>query len=157
MKKSIFIALAVGVVSTTAYGQKKESESAPKAVEAAFQQKFPNAQNAKWEKENDAEWEADFKLDGKKYSANFSKDGTWKETEHEISKSEIPAAVQKTLNTDFEGYKVDEAEISESADGTAYEFELEKGKTDIEVLIDANGNVLKKQVEEEGSEGKDED
>jgi len=156
MKKSIFIAIAAAAISTVAYGQKKESEVAPKTVETAFQQKFPTAQKVKWEKENDAEWEAEFKLDGKEYSANFSIDGTWKETEHEIAKSEIPSAVQNTLNTEFAGYKIEESEISETSEGTAYEFELEKGKSEMEVTIDANGNVLKKQVEEDQEE-KDKD
>ncbi|MCF8462169.1 MAG: PepSY-like domain-containing protein [Flavobacteriales bacterium] len=152
MKKSMVIALAMAAISTAACGQKKESEIAPKAVEASFQKKFPNAQKVKWEKENDSEWEAEFKLDGKEYSANFSADGTWKETEHEIAKSEIPAAVQNALNTEFAGYKIEESEISETAEGTVYEFELEKGESDLEVTVDANGKILKKEVEEEHEE-----
>ncbi len=152
MKESMMIVLVVAAVSTVACGQKKESETAPKVVETAFQQKFPTAQKVKWEKENDTEWEAEFKLDGKEYSANFSSDGTWKETEHEIAKSDIPAAVQNTLNTEFPVYKIEESEISETADGTVYEFELEKGKSEMEVTIDASGKVLKKEVEEEHEE-----
>ena len=155
MKKSMMIVLAVAAVSTVACGQKKESETAPKTVETAFQQKFPTAQKVKWEKENDAEWEAEFKLDGKEYSANFSSDGTWKETEHEIAKTDIPEGVQNTLNTAFAGYKIEESEISETAEGTVYEFELEKGKTEMEVAIDASGKVLKKEVEEEHEEKED--
>lgn len=155
MKRSIAIALSVIVVSTAACGQKKQSETTPKGVETAFQQKFPNAQKVKWEKEHDNEWEAEFKLDGKEYSSNFLSDGTWKETEHEISTSEIPSSVQNTLDTEFEGYKVEETEMSETADGTSYEFELEKGEKEIEVSIDTNGKVLKTEAEDENEEDED--
>ncbi|MBI1286265.1 MAG: hypothetical protein GC178_01690 [Flavobacteriales bacterium] len=155
MKKSMLIALSVALLATAACGQK--SETAPKAVEAAFHKKFPDAQNAKWDKENDKEWEAEFKMNGKEYSANFLNDGTWQETEYEIKRSEIPASVQKTLDTEFAGYDIEEAEISEKNEGTFYEFELEKGESDIEVAMDANGKVVKKEVKEEDEHGDSED
>lgn len=129
----------------------------PTEVLTAFSQKFPTAQKVKWDKESATEWEAEFKLDGKEYSANFTSQGLWKETENEIKKSEIPAEVQATLNKEFADFKIEEAEISETVEGKVYEFMLEKKEISLEVAISPTGKVVKKEVitEEDGEEVKD--
>jgi uncharacterized membrane protein YkoI len=152
MKTLNLIAVAFAVMSFTACAQKT---TAPENVVNAFTQKFPNAKSVKWDKENETEWEAEFKLKGEEYSANFSTDGTWKETEHEIETSTIPANVKQTLDSEFAGYKIEEAEISETAEGTVYEFELKKDKTEMEVAISPDGTVVKKEVKTEKDEEKD--
>jgi len=121
-------------------------EDAPKKVKDAFAKKFPMVKKAKWEKENDTEWEAEFKIKGTEYSANFMEDGTWKETEHEIKKNAIPANVKTTLDTQFSGYRIEEAEISETSENSVFEFELEKGEQVMEVAIDTHGKVIKKEL-----------
>ncbi len=130
--------------------------NAPTAVTTAFSQKFPTVKKAKWNKENETEWEAEFKMNGKEYSANFTAEGIWKETEYEISAAEIPVAVKQTLARDFTGYKIEESEISETAAGKIYEFALEKGESELEVGIAPDGTVIKKEViNEDEKEGKD--
>ena len=146
MKTLNLIVVAFAVISFTACAQKT---TAPENVVKAFTQKFPDAKSVKWDKENETEWEAEFKLKGEEYSANFSTDGTWKETEHEIETSAIPASVKQILDSEFAGYKIEEAEISETAEGTVYEFGLEKDKTELEVAISPDGKVVKKEVKTE--------
>lgn len=136
-----FVAMSIGACANM--------QNVPDKVSKAFSQKFPNAQKVKWDKENNTEWEAEFKLNGEEYSANFSTDGVWKETEHEIEQSAIPVNVKQTLDTEFAGYDIEEAEISETAEGTLYEFELEKDKSEMEVAISPEGKVVKKEVKEE--------
>jgi hypothetical protein len=131
-------------------------ESVPTEVATAFSQKFPTAKNVKWDKETETEWEAEFKLDGKEYSANFTFEGVWQETEYEIKKSEIPAEVQATLTSEFGDFKMEESEISETAEGKVFEFILEKKETTLEVAISPTGKVIKKEVKtEEDEEDKD--
>jgi len=149
----MIVMLLISTMAFTACGQK---ENVPAKVKTAFEQKFPHATNISWDKENATEWEAEFKMDGKEYSANFDANGNWKETEYEISKSEIPAAVKATLDKDFKGYKIEEAEISETSAGTVYEFQLEKGNTEMEVAISPNGKLIKKEAKEEGDEENEE-
>lgn len=131
--------------------------SAPTEVLTAFSKKFPTAQKVKWDKESATEWEAEFKLDGKEYSANFTSQGIWKETENEIKKSEIPTEVEATLNKEFADFKIEEMEISETVEGKVYEFMLEKKETSLEVAISPTGKVVKKEVvtEKDGEEDKD--
>ncbi|MCF8370865.1 MAG: PepSY-like domain-containing protein [Bacteroidales bacterium] len=155
MKNLLIVIVVVSLFVLNACAQK--AKDVPANVQSTFSQKFPTATKVKWEKENDKEWEAEFKLDGIEYSASFNIEGTWLETEHKIKKSEIPTLVKNTLDTQFEGYKIEEPEIIESADGTFYEFELEKGKLEIEVQIDSNGLVVKKESEDEGERDEDDD
>tara|TARA_Y100000780_G_C13696045_1_gene422779 strand:+ start:76064 stop:76537 length:474 start_codon:yes stop_codon:yes gene_type:complete len=121
-------------------------DDAPQKVRKAFAKKFPNIKKVKWEKESDTEWEGEFKMKGIEYSANYLQDGTWQETEHEIKKKSIPANIKTTLQTEFSDYEIEEAEISETKDGSVYEFELEMGEEELEVVIDTNGRVLKKEI-----------
>ena len=121
-------------------------EDAPQKVREAFAKKFPNVKKVKWEKESDTEWEGEFKMKGTEYSANFLQDGTWQETEHEIKKKSIPVIIKTTLETEFSDYEIEEAEISETLQGSVYEFELEMGEEELEVVIDKNGKVLKKEI-----------
>ena len=147
MKTVKLLGIALLFTGFTACGQ--TGKDAPKEVQSAFAKKFPNAQKVKWDKESETEWEAEFKLNGKEYSANFNADGIWKETEYEIKESEIPALVKNTLDNEFAGYDIEESEISETVEGKVYEFELEKGETVIEVAISTEGKVVKKEVKEE--------
>jgi len=134
----------------------QDAKEVPAAVRTAFSEKFPDASKVKWSMENKTEWEAEFKINDKEYSANYDVNGTWMETEYEIAESEIPAAVKATLDNEFNTYKVEESELSETANGKVYEFELTKGKEEIEVAINADGTVVKKeQAEEDGDEDND--
>lgn len=149
MKTSKLFVIAFAAISINACEQKP---NVPEKVNKAFTQKFSDAKSVKWDKENETEWEAEFKLNGQEYSANYSTDGVWIETEHEIEKSAIPANVKQTLDTEFAGYKIEEAEISETAEGSVYEFELEKDKTNMEVAVSPDGKVVKKEVKTEKDE-----
>jgi hypothetical protein len=125
----------------------------PENVKNAFNKKFPQAKNVHWDKESNTEWEAEFKMNSKNYSANFGTDGTWKETEYEISEKELPETVKNTLNKDFNGYDIENAEITETPDSKAYEVEVEKDEITIEVVIDEQGKIIKqKKVNDEDDE-----
>lgn len=146
MKTVKLIVIAFLAISINACAQKV---NVTEKVKTAFEQKFPNAQKVKWSKENETEWEAEFRFKGEEYSANFTTDGVWKETEHEIETSAIPVNVKQTLDAEFAGYKIEEAEISETAEGSVYEFALEKDEKDMEVAISPEGMVKKKEMKKE--------
>ena len=125
------------------------NKDVPIRVKEAFAKKFPNIKKVKWEKESNSEWEGEFKIKGMEYSANFLEDGTWKETEHERKRNAIPSNIKTILDTEFSGYKIEEAEISETQSGSVYEFELEKGELNTEITIDLKGNVISKVTSQE--------
>jgi uncharacterized membrane protein YkoI len=154
MKRVMLIISAAFLVGLTACGQ--QNATVPASVKSAFSKKFTNVSNVKWSQENNREWEAEFKKDGKNYSSNFDNSGNWKETEYAISMNEVPAVVTTSLKNEFEGYKVKESELSESEKGKLYEFMLKKGDTTMEVAIDPSGHVVKKEKADEDGEA-DED
>jgi hypothetical protein len=153
MKNSLSFIAAIAVLCFTACGQ--TSKEVPSQVKAAFSRKFPAATGIKWDKENDNEWEAEFKVNGKAYSANFDNAGTWMETEYVISVSEIPAAVKASLDSAFTAYEIEKSEASETPEGKVCEFKLKKGEEETEVTIDMNGKILKKEQGNKEEEDKD--
>ena len=145
--KIIVAVLFVNAIGTGMYAFGANNK-APQKVKDAFTQKFPEVKKVKWEKENETDWEGEFKMKGVEYSANFLEDGTWMETEYEIKMEDVPENIRKALVESFPDYKIEEAEISETVDGIFYEFELEKGKTEIEVAIDMNGKIIKNTIDD---------
>lgn len=139
--------LTFSFISTSCAQNKK---SAPAAVQAAFKAKFTNVQKAKWDMEDDNEWEAEFKMNDQEMSANFKSDGSWLETETEIKTASLPQAVKDAITANFAGYEMEEASLVETPEmAAAYEVELEKGETTIEALFSAEGKLLKQKKEEE--------
>lgn len=151
MKKLFLLIAGAAFFYINACGQ--TDKDVPAVIKTAFTQKFPKATKVKWSKENDKEWEAEFKMDGKEYSANYDLNGALIETDYEIDANGIPSAVKATLEKEFSGYKIIESEISETADGMVYEFELKKDGKKAEVSIDASGKVLEQ--EQGGEDDKD--
>ncbi len=143
------MALTISMVSCAT------AQDAPQKVKDAFSNKFPTAKSVKWSKESNNEWEAEFKMNGTEYSANFTEAGEWKETEHEIAMKDVPQTVQNSLKTSYAGYKVDEPEMSETSEGMVYEFEMKKDGQKREVALDSQGKVIKKEMKED-SEGNSE-
>ena len=121
-------------------------QETPKVVKEAFAHKFPSAKNQKWSLEKNQEWEAEFKMNKVEYSANFVENGTWKETEHSIEISQVLPEMQANLDKSYSGYKIEEAEISETKDGVVYEFEMKKGKSKVEVTMNKSGKIVKSEI-----------
>jgi len=63
--------------------------------------------------------------------------------------------VKSTLDNEFAGYEIEDSEVSETVEGTVYEFNLEKDETDMEVSIDTAGTVIKKETKTEEDEEDD--
>jgi hypothetical protein len=144
-----------------AEGEREETAmkiTVPEEVAAAFQTKFAAATEIEWGKESATEFEAEFKLDGKKMSANFDATGKWLETEAILSAEELPAPVLRTLKAQFGEYQVKKVESLEKAsEPMTFEVKLEKGETILEVVLDASGKVVKQKIKEEVEEKEPED
>lgn len=116
----------------------------PPQVKTAFENRFTKAEKVSWGKENAHEYEAEFLLGGKHYSANFLADGKWKETEAEISKTDLPGSVLNAFNLKHAGNEIKICSKITGASGKIkYEIEyFVKGKTK-EVLYDEEGKPAK--------------
>lgn len=148
MKNFIVLIVASSMISVSAFCQK----TPPENVKAEFTKKYASAQSVKWGSEGKNEWEAEFKVDGKKMSASFDNSAKWIESETEITEKELPGSVISTLNKDFQGYRKGVIEIFENNEIKGFELGLKKGETSIEVIIDNNGKVIKKTDAKEENE-----
>jgi hypothetical protein len=140
MKNGFIIAMVCVCLSASVSAQKTIVTA---ATEKAFQQKFAGATAVKWDKEGKNEFEAEFVLNGKKGSANFSATGEWLETEMGIAIADAPAAVNTAFVKMFPTATIKEVYKIETSKGKNY-FEIEyqlKGKTK-EVKIDASGKIV---------------
>ncbi len=121
-----------------------QKKSTPVEVKTAFSQKFPNATKVKWHKENATEYEAEFKLDGKSHSANFSNTGEFLELEGMYSFKELPQSIQEAFKSNHKNATIKAVEKIQLANGEVkYEVEYKKGIKTIEVLYDESGNEIK--------------
>ncbi len=122
----------------------KAKTAVPEAVKTAFKQRFPQVKKVEFDRERNGEYEAEFKENGVKMSANFTADGIWRETETEIKVAELPTAVTQAIAAKYPKAKVVGAAKIETADkGTHYEADLKTGAKKSEILFDEAGNVVK--------------
>lgn len=153
--KTIITAAALVFTINTLSAQKVKEAEVPKAVTESFSKNFPGSKAKEWEKEKDT-YEAEFNLNKVETSASFKADGTLFETETEIAASALPKAVTDYVTKNYAGHKLSEASKIVDDKGTVtYEAEVKKGKEEMDLLFDANGTFLKKQVEEKGAKDKD--
>ena len=130
--------LVTGVIALSARGQKLNESQVPAAVKTAFEKKYPSVK-ASWDKEY-ANYEANFKHDGKAMSAVIDKNGTIVETETDIPVTDLPKAVQDYIKKNYSGVKIEEAARIVKANGEV-NYEAEVPHKD--VIFDANGKFIK--------------
>lgn len=140
MKNAIILSVLFLCIGLIACSQK----NVPDNVRKEFSRKFVGAKSVKWDSETANEWEAEFKLDGRKMSACFDSLAVWTVTETVISEKELPAPVVSTINTQFNGFKKTLIEIYDSPEMKGFELGLKKGETAVEVILDKDGKILKK-------------
>lgn len=124
--------------------EKKEGYGTPAAVKTAFKGRFPTVTKVKFDKERSGEYEANFSLNGVKMSANFTAEGTWRETESEIGAASLPASISQAILAKYPKASIVGAAKIETPDkGTRYEADLKTGLKKAEVLFDEAGNEVK--------------
>ena len=72
-----------------------------------------------------------------------AKDNKWQLTTWEIRENEVPADILNLIRSRYADYLIDDIDYEERANGTnVYLFELEKGKEELQVVVDSEGNIL---------------
>ncbi len=156
MKSTIITAAIIVFAMNLASAQKIKETEVPKSVLTSFQTYFKGAKANAWDKEKNGEFEAEFEMNKVEMSANFSSDGTLIETEEEIAISSLPKSVEEYINKNYLGSKIEEAaKITDASGKMTYEAEIKKGKEEVELLFDSNGQFLKKVAELKDEKDKD--
>jgi hypothetical protein len=139
MKKLLLI-LSFAITSIFAF-----AATPPSIVEKAFLKMYPNAYKINWEQENLKLWTAEFMLDERNCSANFSNYGTWFGTETIISMNDLPLPVADAIQVRYGSWIVRDVYKTETTkQGLLYEADLKKGKRKKEVAFKEDGTLIVK-------------
>ena len=152
MNKLISI-LMISSLSLSAIAQKTEKEEKnekqpeiPASVENAFAKDYPIVKDVSWDAEG-KDFEAEFKLNGVDCSANYDKTGKRLEVETTIKSTELPKAALDYISKNYGAYKlIEAAKITDNKNVTSYEAEVGLNGKSTDLVFDANGKFLKKEL-----------
>ncbi|WP_179345014.1 PepSY-like domain-containing protein [Winogradskyella ursingii] len=134
---SIIIIFVLFGCNTAVKGQ------APDAVKKTFQAKYPGENDPDWHKDDNGFYEANFKIDGIKYRADFNADGTWVETETSIDKKDLPKAIRQAIKDNYGSEDITEIEkVDSAAKGLFYDVEFKQKGKNMDVEFRADGTVI---------------
>lgn len=112
----------------------------PDVVLDAFDKKFPEASEVKWDKQDDHVFIASFILNELDYQARFTDKGKWQETRIAIEYEKLPEKVQTGFEKNYNPGKVKSVMKSESSSGKVkYVFEVKKLLKSEEVIFSELG------------------
>lgn len=112
----------------------------PESVKKSFVQKFPSAQDVRWDGDATTHYEVEFVIDGKEKTAIFLVDGTFKEIETEIKLSELPKRVVKSIEKKFPLSKIVFAlKVQRRNNSDAYVVAVDTGIEELDITLDAMG------------------
>jgi hypothetical protein len=136
MKRIILIVILIYIAVSTTVAQ-------PEPVHKAFEAKFPKAIKVNWSNENVTHWQADFQVDGIKYSSLFTSQGAWIETIRVLKISELPIEVRNSIMTKFPHWEITELNKTEKAkNGISYEVNLKKGRERKNIAFNEDGSII---------------
>lgn len=119
------------------------SGQAPEAVKKTFQKMYPGEDDPDWHKDDHGYYEANFKIDGIKYRADYNADGTWVETETSIDEDDLPKAIQKVIKEKFDDEEITEVEkVQSAAKGLFYDVEFKRKGKNKDVEFKADGTII---------------
>jgi hypothetical protein len=123
--------------------QEQSKGKVPDAVKKTFQAKYPGENDPDWEIDANGNFESHFKIDGIKYRADFSPNGSWIETETSIDKKDLPDAIKAKIKSDYNDSEITEIEkVEHHSKGTFYDVEFKREGKNKDVEFDASGNIL---------------
>ena len=129
---------ALSMFSFSACSQALKESQVPMAVKKAFEKNYPRAK-ASWDREG-ANYEANFRQDGKTMSALIEENGTIVETETNIPVTDLPKEIQVYVEKHYAVTKIEEAAKIVKANGDI-NYEAEVHHKDI--IFDATGKFMR--------------
>jgi hypothetical protein len=88
-----------------------------------------------------------FNMDNSDYYAYYDGDGNWIGTAMVLTDyNTLPSAVTTTISSEYPGYTIATVQKEMKKDNVAYEIQLKNGDTKTKILVDANGNIIKRKT-----------
>jgi len=140
---AVFSTMMMLVASCQDMKESKDSK-VPQSVSANFQSKYPGENDPDWKLDANDNWEANFKIDGVKYRADYKPNGLWIETENSIDKNELPNTIRDAIERDYSDEKITEIErVTHHSKGLFYDVEFRRKGKNKDVEFREDGTELK--------------
>ncbi len=138
--KKFIISLLISLSALYSCAQQDSRELAEKN----FAEKYSNATEVEWSTDDHGNYEAQFKDGKRELRADYDRSGKWLETEESVKMEDLPEAVKKTIEDDYDKDEIAEIEwVDHHKKGIFYDVEFkDEGKND-DVEIDESGKVIK--------------
>jgi hypothetical protein len=137
MKKTMILTFLT-ICTFAVNAQKLSADKVPPPVKNGLSKTHPGI-TATWEWE-DANYEANFKENGKSISCVLDKTGTILETETEIAQSDLPKTANTYISDHYNGKKIKEIASIRKANG---EVNYEVAVSGKELIFDQSGKLRK--------------
>lgn len=141
MKKIFILFITIGTIIV--FGCKNRAHSqVPEAVKNTFKAKYPGEDDPDWHKDSNGNFESHFKIDGVKYRADFKPNGMWIETETNIDIDDLPKAIRKVVEEDYDGDISEIEKVDHHSKGAFYDVEFKRKGKNKDVEFKADGSIL---------------
>ena len=110
-------------------------------IKAAVQSMYPNAQITGADLEHSSITEVDIWHDNKKKEVRFNAMEEWLETEYDVLREEVPAAILDELGSQYPNPVIDDIDCYETPDGKYYRFEIIVNNREVKVNIQENSTA----------------
>jgi hypothetical protein len=109
----------------------------------SFKNKFPQATEAKWDKEGKDEYEVSFILNGSKGSANFTTKGVWIESETTVLEKDLASGLLDNFRKSKKGAVITNIfQVVRADNKSYYEIECTYNKHKKEFKVDLSGKLI---------------
>lgn len=111
-------------------------------IKSTIQTMYPNARITEADREHNGITEVDIWHDNKKKEVRFTASEEWIETEYDVLRQEVPAAVLETLATRYPNPVIDDIDCYETPGGKYYRFEVIVNNQEIKMNIQEDGTAI---------------
>ena len=143
IKKISFLLVGLCLFCAGLQAQPVKPDEVPYNIHETFFARYQRVSEAKWEKRPGNVYHVSFKKGDKNMMAEFSEDGRWKGTLHNISIPELPRDIIVAINKNAQGHKMKKALKQETLmRGLIYTVTTEKDKKIYELTFNPKGKLL---------------
>lgn len=137
----LLIILLTSVLSSAqVFAQKDENQV---YREALLKEKYEQAEDIEWNIDAHGNYEAEFKLNGNKYRADFGTNGRWIETERSIDWDKLPEVIQDEVRKEYDKDDIAEIEwVEHFTKGIFYDVEIKAKGKNMDLEFNSTGKRL---------------
>ncbi|WP_276483916.1 PepSY-like domain-containing protein [Paraflavitalea pollutisoli] len=145
--KKLLSAFGFLLCVSAATAQKLAQTAVPAPVVKTFETQFKSPAKVEWEKKTN-HYEVKFEINKINHKAKIDGTGKLLRVDTDIKHTDLPAAVQKAITTQYAGYKIKDPEKFDEGGKITYKVELKKdGAEDQKVHFNPDGTVAKKKAD----------